>query len=307
MTTGTPRLARGTIACLACVTVWLAGCSALGLETVVIHEGADPEVTTTVQQGLFFTTVRIGALEAGPFLIDTGASDLFLDVELAKALKLSLWDEGKDPATKQTIKVGTVASVEVGPMTLQNTTVVVMDFSALTAVFGERLAGLLGYPFFAQAVIAVDYPNRAIRCFDPKSYQLPRGAWQPLTVNTYRPTLRARLEGNVDGVFLLDTGDTSTVSFRPDFVQRHRLLATRDVTTTTRVGVSGASPMWKGTIAWFDVAGHRVETPTVLFEPPTTLDRQLPAGLAGIIGQGLMRDFLVVFNYPASKVAFVRP
>jgi hypothetical protein len=65
MTTGTPRLARGTITCLACVTVWLAGCSALGLETVVIHEGADPEVTTTVQQGLFFTKARIGALEAG--------------------------------------------------------------------------------------------------------------------------------------------------------------------------------------------------------------------------------------------------
>jgi hypothetical protein len=65
--------------------------------------------------------------------------------------------------------------------------------------------------------------------------------------------------------------------------------------------------MLKGTIAWFEVAGHRFEEPTVRFEPPNTLQMQLPVGLAGIIGQGLMRDFLVVFNYPESKVALVRP
>jgi len=263
-------------------------------------------VETTVRRGLWFTKARVGNREAGPFLIDTGASDLFLDVELAKALKLSFWGESEDPATKQQIKFGTLASFKVGPMTLLNTTVAVMDFSAVTAVVGERLAGVLGYPFFAKAVIAVDCPNQSITCFDPKQYRLPRGAWQPLTVTRHRPTLRARLEGNVEGVFVLDTGDTAAVSFRPDFVQRHGLLANRDVTTTTRVRVSGASAMWQGAIAWFEAAGHRFEKPTVLFGPPNTLETQLPAGLAGTIGHGLMRDFLVVFNYPESKVALVR-
>lgn len=308
MTTGAPRLVMLTLACLSCVTVWLAGCAILGVENVVITGSAEAEVPITVQRDLWFTTARIGDREAGPFLIDTGASDLFLDVELAKALQLSFWGERHDPETKQTLKFGTLASFEVGRMTLQHTTVVVMDFSAVTAFLGHRLAGLLGYPFFAKAVIAVDYPHKSIRCFAPQQYRLPRGTWQPLTVTTHRPTLKARLEGNVDGVFLLDTGDTSTVTFRPDFAQRHRLLANREVTQTTRVGVSGASAiMWQGTLAWFEVAGHRLEKPTVLFEPPTTLDRQLPVGLAGIIGQGLLRDFLVVFNYPESKVALVRP
>jgi hypothetical protein len=201
MTTGAPHLVMFALACLSCVTVWLTGCATLGLQTVVINGSADAEVKTTVQRGLFFTNVRIGDREAGPFLIDTGASDLFLDVELAKALKLSFWGESKDPETQQMIKFGTLASFEVGPMTLQNTTVAVMDFSAVTAAFGERLAGVLGYPFFAKAVIAVDYPNKSITCFDPKQYRLPRGAWQPLTMKSHRPTLRARLEGNVEGVF----------------------------------------------------------------------------------------------------------
>ena len=46
--------------------------------------------------------------------------------------------------------------------------------------------------------------------------------------------------------------------------------------------------------------------PTVRFRLPNTSATHLPAGLAGIIGQGLMRDFIVVFNYPESKVALWR-
>jgi hypothetical protein len=306
MTTVAMRLVMLRLSCLYCFTVLLAGCSTLGREHVAINGGADAEVETTVKRGLFFTKARIGNREAGPFLIDTGASDLFLDVELAKALKLSFWGEREDPETKQKIKIGTLTSLEVGPMTLQNTRVVVMDFSSVTAVFGERLAGVLGYPFFAKAVIEVDYPNKSISCFDPQHYRLPRGAWQPLTLRRNRPTLTARLEGNVEGWFLLDTGSTSTVVFLPEFVQKHALLANRDVTKVKHLRVSGEYEMFAGKIAWFELAGHRFDKPTVRFRLPNTSEAHLPAGLAGIIGQGLMRDFIVVFNYPESKVALWR-
>jgi hypothetical protein len=258
---------------------------------------------------------RIGDREVGPFVIDTGASDLFFDVELAKSLKLSFWGEDEDPDIKQKIKFSTVASFEVGPLTLQNTRVVVIDLSSMTALLGERLAGVLGYPFFAKPVIEVDYPKTSISCFDPKHYRLPRGAWQPLTLKRdtsyvrdhyFVPTLTARLEGHVEGLFLLDTGSGSTVRFLPDFVQKHALLDNRAVRQAKSFRVSGESEELAGKLAWFDLAGYRFKEPTVRFMLPNTPQPKRPEGLAGIIGQGLMRAFIVVFNYPESKIAFLR-
>jgi hypothetical protein len=218
-------------------------------------------------------------------------------------------------------------------MTLQNTRVAVVDFSSLTSAFGERLAGLLGYPFFAKAVIEVNYPQQSISCFDPQHYRLPRGEWQPLTLKTNRwekpnqdtetvidtwrrfsqvrnqyflPTVTARFEGDVEGLFLVDTGSTSTVHFLADFVQKHHLLDDRDTSKAKRLGVSGEAEIFRGKIAWFELAGHRFEEPTVGFRLPNTSESWLPEELAGIIGQGLMREFIVVFNYPESKIAFWR-
>ncbi len=283
----------------------LAGCSTLGRESVIIKGGADAKLETTVKKGLFFTKARIGDREAGPFLIDTGAYALILDVELAKALRLSLRGGRRDPETKQTIKFGTVASFAVGPMTLQNARVSVMDFSFMSAVIGERIAGVLGYPFFANAVIEVDYSKRSISCFDPKEYRLPRGKWQPLTLRTERPTLTARLEGDIRGLFMLDTGSTFTVHFYLDFAQKHALLDNREIRKGKEFRVSGEYETLEGRIAWFELAGHRFEKLPVQFGPPNTPGGNIP-GVAGIIGGDLLRDFIVVLNYPESKIALLR-
>jgi hypothetical protein len=306
MTTGTRRLLLCRCVHMLVFTLVLASCATLGPERVVINGRADAAFTLTVTRGLFLTKVRLGAREAGPFLIDTGATHLYLDVELAKALRLWFWSASQHPETKQTLRYGTVTSLEVGPLTLQNTPVVVMDFASVTGAFGARLAGLLGYPLFAKAVIEVNYPQQSIACFDPTQYQLPRGAWLPLTVKDRRPFLTARFEGDHEGLFMLDTGSTVTVDFLPDFVQQHTLLDHRAVHTAYHRRVSGNYKKAMGTLAWFEVAGHRFEQPTVGFRLPNTPDG-LPKGVAGIIGQGLLREFIVVFNYPESKIALVRP
>jgi hypothetical protein len=199
-----------------------------------------------------------------------------------------------------------VGSFKVGPIALQNTRVEVIDFSSVTAAFGERLAGLLGYPFFAKAVIEVDYPKKSISCFDPKHYRLPWGEWQQLTLKSNRPTLTARLEGNVEGLFLLDTGSTYTVRFFPEFAQRHALLDNRETRKAKYQRASSEDEIFVGKIAWFEWAGHRFEKPTVGFRLPNNPNTTGIEGLAGIIGQGLMREFIVVFNYPESKIALLR-
>ena len=282
----------------------LAGCLTLSKNAVVIRAGADARLLTRVKEGLFLARVRIGDREAGPFLIDTGASALALDSELAKVVHLSFRGEVDNPEVKQAVKLGTLDSLEVGPLTLRNTDVMVLDLSALSPILGERLAGLLGRPFFAQAVVEVDYPAGSIACFDPKTYRLPRGEWLPLTFQAGRPIIAARLEGNIEGRFMLDTGATSTVLLSPEFVRIHTLLGTRRVGKRKHTSVGGVFEALVTEIAWFELAGHRFERPTVQIAPPDRWESALE-GIAGIIGYGFLRRFTIVLNYPEAKIAFL--
>jgi hypothetical protein len=278
-----PRRRRLPFAFLLILVLSTVGCSTLGGHRVVINERADPRLDITVRRGLFTARARIGHLDAGPFVIDSGADRLYLDAQLAKALNPSSWDKNDATGSQPKVKWGLLATFEIGPMALHNTVVGVTDFSAASASFGERLAGLLGYPFFAKAVVEVDYPQHSISCFEPTTYRLPRGQWQPLTLIGNRPTVAARLEGNIEGQFLVDTGNTSTVLLLPEFVEKHGLLRNRDVVKVKHTNVMGEVEYLAGRIAWFEFAGHRFDRPIVQLNPPAASPGLRPE-FAGIIG-----------------------
>jgi len=302
----TARLIKSRSFHLFALFLFLAGCFTLSKNTVVIHEGADARLVTRVTKGLFLTNVRIGDRETGPFLIDTGSSTIILDFELAKGLNLSFRGESYDPVIKQKVKGARLTSLDVGPMTLQKIDVVVIDLSNPTNVLGERLAGVLGHPFFANAVVEVDYPRGVIASFDPKTYRLPRGDWQPLAFQDKRPIIAARLERNIEGQFILDTGNTSAVSFYSDFTRKHALLDNRKARKHKELRVDGLHDTLVAQIAWFEFAGRRFEQPIVQFEPTDTVKGRLELeGVAGVIGRGLLSSFTVVFNYSQSKIALI--
>ena len=282
----------------------LAACATLSKNLVLFRPSGDARLVTRVKEGLFLATVRIGDREASPFLIDTGATAITLDAELAKALHLSFWREVDIPEFKQKLKWGTVPSLEVGPLIFQNPDVAVLDLSSPVSLLGERFAGLLGYPFFARVVVEIDYPAGSVACFDPTTYRLPRGEWMPLSFQAGVPVLAARLDGNIGGQFQLDTGSNFTVLFSPEFVQRHALLEHRETRPYTTVRVDGPHEVRRARIAWFELAGRRFEQPLVTFAP-ADMHRSFPKGIAGVIGGSVLREFTVVFNYPESKIALL--
>lgn len=282
----------------------LPGCSGLGANAVVIHGSADARLVTRVREGLFLATVRIGDREAAPFLVDTGASSLLLDSEFAKGVPLSFAGEVDSPEIIKKVKLGSLASLEVGPLTLRNTNILVRDLSAPTPALGERLAGILGHPFFSKVVVQIDYLTGSVACFDPKTYRLPRGEWLPLTFQAGRPIIPARLEGNIEGRFMLDTGATAAVVLSAEFVRTHPLLETRHIGKGRQISLSGPYETRVVEIASFEFAGRRFERPQVQIAPPDTPEPK-PDGIAGIIGQGFLRHFTIVLNYPAAKIAFL--
>jgi predicted aspartyl protease len=280
-----------------------AGC----LAPAVVERRASFQVPTTTTHGLFLTRVRLDGREVGPFLIDSGATALVLDVRLAETLGLELWGEGTDPESGLAVRHATIQSLEIGWVRVPRTNVLVMDFSAVSEGFGERLAGVLGYPFFSETVIVVDYPANTVTCVDPRDYRLPRGDWQPLTLWRNVPLLRGRLPGDVEGMFLLDTGSTSPLVLYPHFVRRHPALAIREIRKGRGLRMHGFYDLVEGRVTWFEMAGRRFDQPVVTVARPDTAGGAVPDDFRdGIVGRALLRDFTVVFDYPSSRVAFLK-
>ena len=289
------------------VAVVLSGClAAMDRESVSIDGAAASRLGITVRHRLLLTAVRIDGREVGPFVIDSGAGSLVLDPELARTVKLKVRGQVLVAETGRMVDFGAVPLLEVGPVAMRNAQAIVVDLSPVSRAMGERLAGVLGYPFFARTVVEVDYATRSVSCFDPARYRLPpRGTWQPLTVRNNQVGVPVRMDGEVEGTFLLDTGSTEVVHFYAEFMKRHRGLPIRHVGKNRQVRVSGEHETLEGRLAWFELGRHRFDNVSVTFRPPS--DRRAEGvSFDGVVGEGLLREFVVVFNYPESKVAFLR-
>ena len=299
----------------AVVLLLLGGCVAPWAHSVVIDRQAESRVRTTQRQGLFLTTARIGGRDVGPFVIDTGANGLVIDTETARALGLRASQVVYDRGVGQTVQLTTLTeALQVGPVTLRNTPAEILDLGSPSGALGRRLAGALGAPFFAGAIVEFDYGAGAVSCYAPGAYPLADAHWEPLMIRNGHPVVLARLDGHAEGEFLLDTGSNGVVSLSTAFVQRHAALELRDVRPTRRILVAGARPAYEATIRSIELGGRRFDSPRVLFHRSEDEGDAGAAGpgvpvsghhFDGLIGNSLMRHFVVVFNYPAGKVAFL--
>jgi hypothetical protein len=117
------------------------------------------------------------------------------------------------------------------------------------------------------------------------------------------PAVRARFEGDREGVFRLDTGSDDTVTFHTPAVERFKLLGGRSTAPTRSGGVGGISSGQTGTLEWFELGGHRFERPKVGFA--TAREGAFADDyMVGNIGTGFLGAFVMVFDYTNRRIAF---
>jgi hypothetical protein len=117
------------------------------------------------------------------------------------------------------------------------------------------------------------------------------------------PAVRARFEGDREGLFKLDTGSDANVSIHAPAVERLDLLSGRETRESQSGGVGGSRASRTGRLAWFELAGHRFEAPEVEFAAAGD-GAFSDAYTVGNIGAGFLRAFRIVFDYGNKRVAF---
>jgi hypothetical protein len=257
--------------------------------------------------GHAFVSPLIDGKEVGWFHFDTGADNMMIDNRIADDLKMPVIGESEAVAADGNVRKVTIRkgkTFQLGRVTIKDPIYIADDLSKMSAPPNEKRAGFIGYPLLARAIVEIIHGGEEIALYDPSTYRLNKGKWQDLSLINYKPSIMARLEGNREGLFMLDTGHSRTVDINSKFSKEQKLLEGRKTVDETASSSGGNFKNTIGSLEWFEVAGYKFKNPRVSFRiAGVGYEAQ---DVEGVVGREFMQPFIIVFNYPERRVAFIR-
>jgi hypothetical protein len=237
------------------------------------------------------------------FIFDTGASHTI--IHSRRAAELGLKPEGEElsgNATGGTIRgrMTSGVSLKAGGAEVSNQQIGLVDFAVPP---GFEFDGVIGYDFINEFVIEIDYINKTMNLYDPRTYSYRgRGDVISLVLADRRtplthvmitppngPPLKAALE--------VDTGADRAFIFNSPFVKNHGLLlALTDTTESAGRGAGGEQQIVVGRAKSAQMGRFVFNNPTV----GLVLDTQGSGGdeaADGVIGGEIFRRFKVILDY----------
>jgi hypothetical protein len=256
---------------------------AAGAQTIPLVAAGEHAACTVVIAGRPYT-----------FLIDSGAQNVLLDARVAKQLKLV--EEGalevRGAARTGGLRVARLPRLQIGDAELDDLVVSTFDLSA--ALGPVRIDGILGYPFFAAALVELDLANRTLRFGPPGSF-VPSGTRIALDVDREIPEAMVRLGGGIEAPFLVDTGNSGALLVYRPFAVRHPELVRSTGSTAGSYGIGGYNRSYGARLDAISVGevglGSR-DVQVVMANQGAFADRID----AGNLGLGVLRDFVMTFD-----------
>jgi predicted aspartyl protease len=253
-----------------------------------------------------YVPVRVGDTEVD-FVLDSGASGIVVDTNVAKRAGLRLYGEHAHVVAGRATYARAVApDLRVGPLAMRDVMVGVIPLG-WTGKRGGRIGGLLGFDFLAQLGVTIDYAQRRVTVVPGSTYVPPSGPQTTaLTARFGRgiPLVTASFDGAVAERMGLDTGANGSFLLFDYFMRANpSALPAGPVAgfgdPGGHTGVGGAfstSPVVVGSIQLGPfslpaIVGSRV-----------TSERSYAQDIDGVIGAQVLRWFTVGFDYAHERV-----
>ncbi len=260
-----------------------------------------PAATTFVRlpvrivNGLLVVKVAIGT-RTYDFLLDSGAAGIVVDPAIAEDAKLDRYGSrvGSTLGT-YTETAGIVPQMLVGSLRLRNVVVRVVPVPFVVEE-RTRIAGLLGFDFFADSIVHLDMARGLVDAISPPAFHAPAEAVTvPIALDDRTPDVRARI-GGVPGRVVIDTGANRSV-FTTAFAGR------ADVTTegagNTRframggIGTAAAVRIKQFELAGIEQADQLVDVTSADFSNED---------VDGTVGTDLLHPCELYFDYRANAL-----
>jgi len=296
-------------------TPYLSGQDAAPSRAAALSQGPasfDPALSpglevVRVKTGHLLVRPKVNGREAGWFIFDTGAGICVVSTPHVEALQLTPAGDidALGVGGGESAGLHRAATLSLGPITLRDHPFMTTDLSFLETHLGKEIAGVIGFGVLSRCVAEIDLVTPRVALHDPATFELPAGEWgewTPIELDTRIPVVQARFEDR-EGLFSLDTGSNSAVSFHEPAVRKWKLLAGREVSDAKLGGVGGFVDAKKGVVEWFELGGVRQEKVSATFALETK-GTHAQSRIDGTIGAELLAKFVLVTDYAMERIAF---
>lgn len=242
------------------------------------------------------------------FIFDSGAGGVGLNRDLVEKFKLNRLGqvEARGVGGADVSEVYQLDSLNIAELSLSALPVYAMDLSPLQAAGTKRIDGIIGYDLLSRFAITVNYEDSTLIIH--RSSEIDRSGWGSecrLNLDFRLPYIDARVNDAIIGRFRLDTGSGSTIDFNSPFVERNQLLSAdhSEYHSVTAVGIGGGSTGLIGQLSALELCDYRIDSVLVNY---STSETGIFSGAqtAGNIGAGILKRFIVTFDYPEEAVYF---
>jgi Aspartyl protease/PDZ domain len=235
------------------------------------------------------------------FLIDTGSTATLVTPELAQRYGIQDALVPEMPRVSVRSADGQIARlpsavlgrIELGDVRFSTVPVLVYDCTALSDQLGVRIDGVLGFPFFRQTLLTLDYPNRRVILQPSSASPPPGGSTIAFTPLERSPVIPVRL-GDSSFNARLDSGLDQPLSLNPaGLFVRYAYGPIEGPTVTT-------------------LTGNHNELVCRLASDLVIGDYAVPRPVAEVvddlsaIGGGIMKYFTLTFDQERGEVTFQR-
>src|SRR6185369_9063871 len=112
------------------------------------------------------------------FILDTGSGGISLDSTTAATLKLSPTPSDRTIRGIAGIRLVSFVNNEklkLGGLTIDSLDFHINNYDILTAVYGERIDGIIGYSVLKRFIFKIDYDSSRIDIYSKGTFKYPRG------------------------------------------------------------------------------------------------------------------------------------
>lgn len=241
------------------------------------------------------------------FILDTGSGGISLD-----STTVAYFNVKPEPSNRTIRGIAGIRNVSFlnnrklhfPGLTIDSLNFHISDYSILTAVYGERIDGIIGYSVFSRYIVNVNYDSSRIEFRTRGAIKYPRGGHLLKPTINFLPvqTARAKDAVAVDTRFLIDMGAGLNVLFNRDFIRDSNLLRkNRKLYVKEAEGLGGKVDMHLTVIKEFKLGPYKFRNvPVNVFDDEYNVTAY--PHLGGLIGNDLLRRFNVTINYEQKEI-----
>ena len=245
------------------------------------------------------------------FVLDTGSGGISLDSFTCDYYRIPTVPSDKivrGIAGMKYVSFANGHTLHLQGMTVTGLDFHINDYEILTAAYGMRIDGIIGYSFFRRYIIAIDYDNMEMKVYEPGTYKYPRGGYllKPKFTNLAKQMVQVRDKADITSQYYFDSGAGLCLLMTEDFMNDNSIFRTkRKFFATQAEGLGGKAPMTLSLVKDVKVGPYRFHNVPVYVLKDRFSVISYPE-VSGLLGNDLMRRFNTVFNYPQQEI-YIKP